>query len=148
MVALSLVQSTNAALFTSQPLVAVVVGGTSNIGAHTVRTLAATHGKEGKGLRLYIIGRNTEAAEEIISHCQEVCPTGQFRFVQANDLALLKDVDIVCAKLIKSEEEETRTSGGIPKIDILIQTQAIFKPWDPRKGKPNFHFQHTSCFTS
>jgi NAD(P)-dependent dehydrogenase (short-subunit alcohol dehydrogenase family) len=134
MVALNLVHSSNATLVARQPLVAVFIGGTSGIGAHTIRALAGAHGKGGKNLRCYILGRNTKAAEEIISDCQKACPSGNFRFIRANDLALMKDVDIVSAELINIEENEARKAGQTPKIDILVMTQAIFKPWDPRKG--------------
>ncbi len=146
MVKLSLVQSSNAALVTSQPLVAVFVGGTSGIGAHTIRSLAATHGEGGKGLRAYIIGRNAKAAEEIMAECQKTCPKGQFRFIRAADLALMKDVDLVCAELIKTEEKEASTTGGTPRIDILVMTQAIFKPWDPRKGRSQKIFPTASIY--
>lgn len=135
MVALNLVQSSNATLAAGRSLVAVVVGGTSNIGEHTVRCLAATHGKVGKGsLRIYIIGRNAKAAEKIISDCQKSCPGGHFHFLRTNDLALIKDVDLVCTELIKTEENEARKAGEAPRIDLLFMSQAIFKPWDPRKG--------------
>jgi len=131
---LDLVKSSNASLVASQPLVAVFVGGTSNIGMHAVKSLAATDGTSGKGLRAYIIGRNAKAAKEIISECQQLCPTGQFRFIQANDLALIKDVDHVSAELIKAEEKEAKAAGETPRIDILVMTQAIFNPWEPRNG--------------
>lgn len=134
MVQLDLVQSSNASLV-SQPLVAVFIGGTSGIGAHTIRSLASTHGKVGKGLRAYIIGRNAEAAGGIIIECQKSCPTGQFRFIRANDLALMKDVDLVCAELSEIEKREAAATGDTPRIDILVQTQANFKPFDPRNGK-------------
>lgn len=137
MVALSIVQSSNASLVATQRLVAVFVGGTSGVGMHTIRTLAATCGKERKStLRVYIIGRNAKAAEEIISDCQKVCPTGRFHFIRTNDLALMKDVDLVCADLIINEEKEAEATGGTPRIDILVLSQAIFKPWDPRNGRP------------
>jgi NAD(P)-dependent dehydrogenase (short-subunit alcohol dehydrogenase family) len=135
MVQLKLVTSSNASLVANQPLVAVFVGATSNIGAHTIKTLAATHGKTGKGLRAYIIGRNAKAAEEIISECQKSCPTGQFRFVRSNDLALMKGVDAACAELIQTEAKEAAARGENPRIDILVQSQANFKPWDPRLGE-------------
>lgn len=148
MVDLKLVESSNNTLATSQPLVAVIVGGTSNIGAHTIRSLAATHGTGGKGLRAYIIGRNAKAAEEVISDCQKLCPTGQFRFIRANDLALIKDVDLTCAELIETEEKEAKTIGVTPRIDILVMTQAIFKPWDPRKGNFKLLNATSTCFSS
>lgn len=137
MVQLNLVSSSNTSLVKSKPLVAVFIGATSGIGKNTFKALATTHGEEGKGLRAYIIGRNAKAAEAIISECQKVCPHGDFRFLRANDLALIKDVDIVCADVIKSEEIEAKATGGNPKIDILIQSQANFKPFDPRNGKSN-----------
>lgn len=146
MVALSIVQSSNASLVATQPLVGVFVGGTSGIGMHTIRALAATCGKEGTlPLRAYIIGRNAKAAEEIISDCQGVCPTGQFHFIRANDLALMKEIDLVCADLILNEEKEAKAAGGTPRIDMLVLTQAIFKPWDPRNGRPNPSPQHPSA---
>lgn len=137
MVKLELVKSSNAALVASHPLVAVFVGGTSGIGAHSIRSLAETHGDRGKGLRAYIVGRNSKAADKIMSECQKLCPAGQFRFIQANNLALIKDVDLVCTELTKNEEKEATATGVIPKIDILVMTQANFKPWDPRNGRSN-----------
>lgn len=116
---------------------AVFVGATSGIGRNTFRALATTHGEEGKGLRAYIIGRNAKAAEELISECQKICPTGEFRFLRANDLALIKDVDTVCAEIIKLEEKDAKSTGETPRIDILVQSQANFKPFDPRNGKSN-----------
>ncbi|KAI9727612.1 MAG: hypothetical protein M1834_008052 [Cirrosporium novae-zelandiae] len=122
MVHLDIVHACNAILVETQPLVAVFVGGTSGIGECSVRALTATHANRGKGLRLYIVGRNNDAAEKIISDCLEVCPTGQFRFVRANDLSLLKDVDRVCAEIVQAEGE-ANTTGGIPRVDLLVMTQ-------------------------
>jgi NAD(P)-dependent dehydrogenase (short-subunit alcohol dehydrogenase family) len=133
MVKLNLVKASNAELCT-KPLVAVFVGGNSNIGAETVKCLARTHGKTGKGLRAYIVGRNAKAAEAVIAECQKLCPTGQFLFQQANNLALMKDVDSVCAELLKAEEKEAKAKGQTPKIDILVMSQANFQPWHPRQG--------------
>ncbi|KUJ23876.1 uncharacterized protein LY89DRAFT_633581 [Mollisia scopiformis] len=131
MVKLNLVKSSNDELV-SKPLVAVFVGATSGIGAYTVRCLAKTHGKTGKGLRVYIVGRNAKAAESIIAECQKSCPAGQFLFQSANDLALMKEVDITCKQLIKTEEKEASAKGETPRIDILVMSHANFKPWDPR----------------
>lgn len=58
-------RSCNSTLTKTQPLVAVFVGGTSGIGEYTIRALVATHSDQGKGLRLCIAGRNTEAAEKL-----------------------------------------------------------------------------------
>ena len=123
MVSLEVVRSSNAALVKLQPLVAVFVGGTSGIGSYAVQALAK-HAKDGKGLRLYIVGRNKTAADRITSECQKVCPDGQFRFIQTDDLAVLKNVDSVCAELISLEQKETGLTGGKPKIDLLVMSQA------------------------
>lgn len=122
---------------------AVFVGGTSNIGAHTIKSLAATHGENGKGLRAYIVGRNDKAAEDVISECQKSCPNGKFRFIKVHDIGLMKEVDSVCAELIRVEEREAAVVGETARIDILIQTQANFKPWDPRLGKRSGAFPST-----
>ncbi|KAE9373573.1 hypothetical protein N431DRAFT_337228 [Stipitochalara longipes BDJ] len=124
MVSLEIIKSCNAALIESQPLVAVVTGGTSGIGEHTIRTLATTHGKGGKGLRIYIVGRNDAAAKAIIGDCLKICPAGDFRFMQAGDLSLLKDVDHVSAEIIKAEEAATG-KGEKPKIDFLVMCHAF-----------------------
>lgn len=139
MVKLALVRTANKTLTTTHPLVAVFPGGTSGIGEYAVRALAATHGKDGKGLRLYIAGRNLSAAEKIIADCQTVCPAGQFRFVQAQDLSLLKDVDRVSDEIIKLEEQEAKAAGTTPRIDILVMTQGVldFKPRNGNLPLPN-----------
>jgi len=127
---LDTVRATNAEFVKRQPLVAVFVGGTSGIGEYSVLALARTHGTSGKGLRVYIVGRNERAAERTFEECRRVCPSGNFEFVKANDLALMKDVDDVCARLIKAEE----TASGKAKIDILVMTQA-YLAFEPRNGK-------------
>lgn len=133
MVSLDTVKSFNAELCT-KPLVAVFVGGTSLIGSNTLKCLAKTHGTTGKGLRAYIVGRNTESAQNIISECQKLCPTGQFIFQKVDNLALMKDVDIACAAIIKKESEEAKAKGEIVRIDMLVMCQAIFRPWTLRQG--------------
>jgi NAD(P)-dependent dehydrogenase (short-subunit alcohol dehydrogenase family) len=123
MVSLELVKSSNAALFKSHFLVAVVTGGTSGIGESTVRALATAHANDGKGLRVYIVGRKKVAAEAIISDCIKASPKGDFRFVQADDLSLLKDVDRVCAEITKAEEMDTPTNEK-PRADLLVMCHA------------------------
>ena len=132
MVQIDVVRSCNSSLVKTQPLVAVFVGGTGGIGEFTIRALAATHADQGKGLRLYIVGRNADAAKKISSDCAQICPGGQFRFVQAQDLALLTDVDRVCAEIIQSEENEGANSGNA-RVDLLVMSQA-FTLFQPRKG--------------
>jgi NAD(P)-dependent dehydrogenase (short-subunit alcohol dehydrogenase family) len=133
MVSIKVVKYCNAALIKSQQLVAVITGGTSGIGEHTIRTLADIHGKEGRGLRIYLVGRKEGPAKKIISDCLELCPLGDFRFVQAGDLALLKDVDYVCAEITKAEEAAT-SPGEKPRIDFLVMGQA-YLAFEARQGE-------------
>lgn len=125
MVTLATVREVNTALVKRQSVVAVFVGGTAGIGEFGARGLAKTHSEQGKGLRIYIVGRNTKAAERIIADCRQLCPQGQFIFVPAKDLALLKDVDRVCKNLIAREHEEAAKVGQVAKIDFLVMTQGL-----------------------
>lgn len=134
MVALDIVRASNASLVKAQPLVAVFVGGTAGIGEYSVRALAATHGKEGKGLRLYIVGRNAIAAEKIITDCTQVCPSGHFRFIKASNLSLLTDVDRCCDEITCAERDATPDGdGGLPRVDLLVFAQGLIS-FAPRKG--------------
>ncbi len=69
MVQIDVVRSCISTLVKSQPLVTVFVGGTSGIGQYAIRALAATHSNQGKGLRVYIVGRNAEATEKTVADC-------------------------------------------------------------------------------
>lgn len=131
MVNINVIRASNTALARSQPLTAVVTGGTSGIGKYTVQALAAAHGTQGKGLRIYIVGRNEKAAQEIIAGCLGDCPSGDFIFVKAENLALVSDVDNVCAEIKSSIEK----AEGTPKVDILVMTQAIVS-FNGRQGLP------------
>ena len=134
MVQIDLVQSSISDLVKSQPLVAVFIGGTSGIGQFTIKALAANHGSNGKGIRVYIVGRNAAAAENTIAECRRTCPSGQFVFVKARDLSLLGDVDSVCAEIIELEEINN-SDGGSPRIDILVMSQHYFPLlFEPRHG--------------
>ena len=145
MVKLDIVRKSNAGFVQSHPLVAVFVGGTSGIGEFTLRALAKTHGRQGKGLRAYIVGRNVAAAEKIIADCTGLCPSGQFRFVKAADLSLLKDVDRVCAEVAELEEKESAASSGKARIDILVMSQHYFPLiFQSRKGRSLTFLPHPS----
>jgi hypothetical protein len=133
MVSIKAVKGCNAALIKSQPLVAVITGGTSGIGEHTIRTLDDIHDKEGKGLRIYLVSREGAAAKHIISDCLELCPKETFRFVQAGDLALLKDVDHVCAD-ITTADEVANPLGEKPRIFFLVMGHA-YLAFEVRQGK-------------
>ncbi|KIY03168.1 uncharacterized protein Z520_01635 [Fonsecaea multimorphosa CBS 102226] len=128
MVELDVVRSLNSSLVQSQPLVAVFFGGTGGIGQFTLRALAAAEAKGGKGLRAYIVGRNAKAAEGILADCRAVYPQGQFKFIKANDLSLISDVDRLCAELTELVEKETPD----PRIDYLMVSQGGM-PFQPRK---------------
>lgn len=131
MVAINVVRSANARLVQKQPLVAVFVGGTAGIGEYAVRALTRNVAKhDGKGLRVYIVGRKQDAADKIIADCEKECPKGDFRFVKANDLSLLGDVDRVCKEIVTLEEEASQKNGGKARVDFLVMTQGIlsFQP--------------------
>jgi len=122
MVSLDITRSANLSVVQSQSLVAVFSGGTNGIGLTTLKALAATHSTTGKGLRVYIIGRNQKATEKIIAHCRAVCPKGDFRFIQTSDLALLNEVDRVCEEITKAEHA-CAASGDKPRVDMLFMSQ-------------------------
>ena len=134
MVHLDVVRSSNAAVINGQPLVAVFVGGTAGIGEYALSALAAARTDNGKGLRAYIVGRNKVAAEAVVSKCLRVCPEGQFRFVRADDLSLLRDVDRVCAEIIHAEREEASKTGQTARVDFLVMTHAYLS-FEARTGK-------------
>lgn len=124
MVQMNIVRACNHALVSKQPITAVFVGGTSGIGEYAVRALASTHGSSGRGLRVYIVGRNEAAATTIIADCQEACPAGEFHFVPATDLAYLREVDRVCKNIVNTEEASAK--GKPACVDLLVMTQAFF----------------------
>lgn len=133
MVKLEDVRAVNKSLATSRPLVAVFVG-VAGIAGYAACTLAKAHGSNGKGLRVYLVGRTLAKVQPLIDECQKACPVGQFLFVQAKDLALLKDVDEMCVELVKMEEKEAKAKSQTPKINILVMGQANFAPFAPRQG--------------
>ncbi|KIW27951.1 uncharacterized protein PV07_07645 [Cladophialophora immunda] len=128
MVNLDVVRASNTSLVQSQPLVAVFFGGTGGIGQFTLRALAAAEAKGGKGLRAYVVGRNAKAAEGILADCRGACPQGQFKFLKADDLSLISDVDRLCAEIVQLEEKESQD----PRIDYLMVSQGGM-PFLPRK---------------
>lgn len=137
MVAIDVVRATNARLVQDHSLVAVIIGGTSGIGEYTARQLTATIAKQsGKGLRLYIVGRNQTAADKIIADCSKDYPQGEFRFMKADDLALVKDVDRVCKEITTAEERASqKPNAGPARIDFLVMTQG-FLSFSPHRKSP------------
>jgi NAD(P)-dependent dehydrogenase (short-subunit alcohol dehydrogenase family) len=101
MVSLTDVQASNSRIVSTLPpkLVAVFVGATSGIGETTVKQFA----KHTTQPRIYLVGRSQEAADRIISECQNLNAEGEYIFVKA-DLSLLSNVDNVCTKIKMSEK--------------------------------------------
>lgn len=126
MVQLSKVHEINASLV-QRPLVAVIAGGTSGIGEYILHALTRAHGSGGKGLRVYIVGRNTQKGEERVAESRQRCPDGDFRFVRA-DLSLLREVDAACSDILAQEAKE---ENG--RIDMLYMTQGEVR-FGPRSG--------------
>jgi NAD(P)-dependent dehydrogenase (short-subunit alcohol dehydrogenase family) len=143
MIPLNIIRAHNAAIVKSTPLVAVCIGGTDGIGECAVRALATTHGTTGKGLRVYIVGRNEAKADKIRAECSEACPPGQFKFVKANDLSLIKDVDRVCAEIVEAEKDAAAKAGQVAKVDLLVLTQGALT-LSSRKGRDIP--KHFACF--
>ena len=118
MVHIDTIRAANTALANSQPLVAVFVGGTSGIGDYTLRALVDSHSNDGEGLCIYIVGRNQQSADKIISDCKEKCPGGEYTFIQAKDLSLITDCDKAAAEIIRHQQQSKD-----PRIDLLVMTQ-------------------------
>ncbi|KAI1608866.1 hypothetical protein EDD36DRAFT_95661 [Exophiala viscosa] len=126
-------------LLQSRPLVAVCTGATGGLGRFTLEALAMHHGKIGKGLRVYVVGRNLESANVLFAKLRKSCPDGDFRFVQVSDLALISEIDQACDEITQSE---TAASGGHkPRIDMLFMSQGTldFKPWTGTKEGLEWH---------
>ncbi|RAH45085.1 uncharacterized protein BO95DRAFT_153898 [Aspergillus brunneoviolaceus CBS 621.78] len=142
MVNLDVIHASNTTLVKSQPLVAVFFGGNSGIGHYTLRALATAESQHrGKGLRAYLVGRKAPAAETIIAECRTLYPEGEYIFVQAHDLSLLRDVDRVCAEILSLEQERERerereqgqpSAAPNPRIDYLMLSHGG-APFQPRK---------------
>lgn len=147
------VHAVNQDLVRRQFLVAVFAGGSGGIGALSLKALASTVGKlEGKGLRAYIIGRNTTAAQEVIAECRELCPAGQYHFIAINDYALIKDVDTACEELIQAEHRNAAFANERARIDYLMLSHGgpLFLPRqglfdNPTDSWSRFTDSHRNC---
>lgn len=107
MVTLSAMRSSLADFQHTARFIAVIVGGTSGIGEALVRAMA----KHANAAVVYIVGRNAEAADRILTDCRNQCPSSRFEFLQ-QDIALLKGVDVVCTQIQARER----------KVDLLFMT--------------------------
>lgn len=127
---LEAVRTANTALLAKRSLVAVFPGGTSGIGEFTVRALAR-HAAKGQGARIYIVGRNQKAADTIAADYAS-SKNVQFRFVKADDLSLIKDVDRCCEEITRLETEESKEEP--PHIDLLVMSHADLYFGGKRRG--------------
>ncbi|OAA59808.1 short chain dehydrogenase reductase [Niveomyces insectorum RCEF 264] len=130
MVALSAAEATNLEIATTgtRPFVAVFIGGTAGIGLRGIQGLVSAHvraGARSRGLRVYIVGRNADAASALIAESRAKLPKGTFTFVQAKDLGLLADVDSVCTAVIDAERAAAAKENHSPQIDLLVLTQGV-----------------------
>ena len=140
---LEAVRTANAAFLAKRSLVAVFPGGTSGIGEFTVRALAQ-HAAKGQGARIYLVGRNQKAADAIAADYASH-KNVQFRFVKADDLSLLKDVDRCCEEITRLETQESEE--GSPHIDLLVMSHADLYFGGKRRGGCNF-IQSNSALNS
>jgi NAD(P)-dependent dehydrogenase (short-subunit alcohol dehydrogenase family) len=136
MVKLETVRAFNNALVNSDdftvtnPFTVVVIGGTAGIGERHVLAIATAFADAGEKLRIFIVGRNQEAAERIIDDAKKLSPKGGFEFVKAGDLTLLRET----AKVAEAIDQAVKSHAGteVPKIDLLVMTQGYLttKAWD------------------
>jgi NAD(P)-dependent dehydrogenase (short-subunit alcohol dehydrogenase family) len=121
--------------------VAVCTGATGGLGRFTLEALAAHHGKAGKGLRVYLVGRNPESANNEFAKLRKSCPDGDFRFVRVNDLALISDIDQACDEITRSETAAAASEGNAPRVDMLFMSQGTLdmKPWTGTKEGLEWH---------
>lgn len=54
--------------------------------------------------------------------------------MRAEDLALLKDVDRVCAEIVRMEEGENAEGGDGARVDLLVMSQAYLS-FEARRGE-------------
>lgn len=120
MVPLPQAKASNTSLVKSRPLVAVFTAGVGGIGNYALVELVKTHGSTGAGLRCYIVGRKDADAAKLIAECRRLCPKGDFHYVKAEDLTLLRCVDQCCEEILRTERE---AAGEKAKIDVLVMTQ-------------------------
>jgi NAD(P)-dependent dehydrogenase (short-subunit alcohol dehydrogenase family) len=103
------------------PLVIALVGGTTGIGSYIANCLATTFAQQGTKLRVYLIGRRQDRADEVIAYGRSTAPGSDWRFVQASNLALLSDVEKVSREIKRLEE----VGGSEPRIDVLYLSAAL-----------------------
>ncbi|KAL2822891.1 hypothetical protein BJX63DRAFT_426727 [Aspergillus granulosus] len=112
MVSLNAIRTSNTLLRSNSALkspTALFVGGTSGIGASTLRQLA----RHTESPTAYIIGRNETRAKPFLSELRDINARGKFHFIEA-DVSLVKSVDTACKEILERER------GG--KLNFLFMT--------------------------
>lgn len=120
---IKVIQAAIAELPKGPPLVIAISGGTTGIGSYIAKAFATTFASHGAKLRVYIIGRNAERAETVLSEGRRIAPGSDWRFVKATDLTLLGEVDRCCEDIIK-QENELPFAGGPARLDLLYMTHS------------------------
>ncbi|KAL2839675.1 hypothetical protein BJX68DRAFT_247481 [Aspergillus pseudodeflectus] len=90
---------------------ALFVGGTSGIGASTLRQLA----RHTESPTAYIIGRNETRAKPFLSELRSLNGNGKFHFIEA-DVSRVRNVDVACKEILDRETKLNflfMTPGGI-----------------------------------
>lgn len=108
MVKLSEIQAANAALKSTRPLTAVVVGGTNGIGRGFLDQLASNTTNP----KVYIVGRSEAVLTQIQSELSKINRTGTYIPIQADDLTLLSNVEKATQKILSQEKQ----------VDILFMS--------------------------
>lgn len=82
------------------PTVAVFVGATSGIGEHSAYAFA----KYTPFPRLYIVGRNEESGQRVISQLSKINPNAKAEFVK-KDMTLIEDADSLSEMIMQNEKK-------------------------------------------
>ncbi|KAH7323127.1 hypothetical protein B0I35DRAFT_427166 [Stachybotrys elegans] len=123
MPSISTIQAGIAELPKGPPIVAAFAGGTTGIGSYIVKALATVFANKGDRLRIYIIGRNAERGNAVISECSKISPGSDWRFVKSPDLSLISEVDKCCTEIARLETESP-FHGGPPRLDLLYMSHS------------------------
>ncbi|KAG8165177.1 hypothetical protein KVR01_005452 [Diaporthe batatas] len=108
MVKLSEVRAANAALKSTRPLTAVVVGGTNGIGRGFLDQLASNTTSP----KIYIVGRSEAVLSQLQSELYKINNTGTYIPIQTDDLTLLSNVEKATQKILAQEKQ----------VDILFMS--------------------------
>lgn len=130
MVGLDTVRSSNDALVRGRttPFVAVFAGATAGLGSNILERLALTeaatyHKGKSQGLRIYLIGRNEQAASKVLARCRSVNSHSQYTFVKVEDLGSINDIDEACGYVTSTETRHALQERRVASLDLLVCSQ-------------------------